>query len=173
MKKWPNYQDMAGRYLMPHKYHLALHFWWGTVLRVVAVVEDKDEILFEPWWEQKLGMLLVDSELEPKDWDSTELNVFWHKNKALLLLVLKDVVSWCKKEAQDVAANDNRRFFWFIILPIDASKARDVSLLSLAKWCCVTDDTGGVISFIIVPIHQWIIGMVCVVWVRLFVCFFL
>jgi hypothetical protein len=26
-EKWPNYQDMAGRYLMPHKYHLALHFW--------------------------------------------------------------------------------------------------------------------------------------------------
>ncbi len=27
MKKWPNYRDMAGRYLMPHKYHLVWHFW--------------------------------------------------------------------------------------------------------------------------------------------------
>ncbi len=26
-EKWPNYQDMAGQYLMPHNYHLALHFW--------------------------------------------------------------------------------------------------------------------------------------------------
>jgi hypothetical protein len=32
--------------------------------------------------------------------------------------------------------------------------------LSLAKQCCVTDDTGGVIAFVIVPIHQCIIGMV-------------
>ncbi len=27
-KKWPNYRDIAGRYLIPHNYHLALHFWW-------------------------------------------------------------------------------------------------------------------------------------------------
>jgi hypothetical protein len=27
-EKWPNYWDMVGQYLMPHKYHLALHFWW-------------------------------------------------------------------------------------------------------------------------------------------------
>ena len=26
-KKWPNYRDMAGWYLMPHNNHLALHFW--------------------------------------------------------------------------------------------------------------------------------------------------
>jgi hypothetical protein len=26
--------------------------------------------------------------------------------------------------------------------------------LPLAKQCCVTDDTGGVIAFVIVPIHQ-------------------
>ncbi len=26
--KWPNYQDMAGQYLMPHNYHLVLHFWY-------------------------------------------------------------------------------------------------------------------------------------------------
>jgi hypothetical protein len=25
-EKQPNYQDMAGGYLMPHNYHLALHF---------------------------------------------------------------------------------------------------------------------------------------------------
>ncbi len=24
---WSNYRDMAGQYLMPHNYHLALHFW--------------------------------------------------------------------------------------------------------------------------------------------------
>ncbi len=27
MKKWPNYRDMAGQYLMPHNHHLILHFW--------------------------------------------------------------------------------------------------------------------------------------------------
>jgi hypothetical protein len=37
--------------------------------------------------------LLIDSELEPNDFDSAELNVFWRKNKALLLLVSKDGVS--------------------------------------------------------------------------------
>ncbi len=30
-EKWPNYQDMAGRYLMSHKYHLVLYFWWRLV----------------------------------------------------------------------------------------------------------------------------------------------
>ena len=65
----------------------------GTVLRGVAVVEDKDEILFDPWLELKLVFLLIDSELEPNDFDSAELNVFWHKNKALSLLVPKDGVS--------------------------------------------------------------------------------
>jgi hypothetical protein len=39
------------------------------------------------------GILLIDSELEPNDLDSAELNVFWHKNKALLLLVSKDGIS--------------------------------------------------------------------------------
>ncbi len=29
-EKGPNYPDMAGRYLMPHNYHLALHFWWNS-----------------------------------------------------------------------------------------------------------------------------------------------
>ncbi len=28
-EKWPNYRDMAGWYLMSHKYHLVLYFWWG------------------------------------------------------------------------------------------------------------------------------------------------
>ena len=65
----------------------------GTVLRGVAVVEDKDEILLDPWLEPKLVFLLIDSELEPNDFDSAELNVFWHKNEALLLLVTKNVVS--------------------------------------------------------------------------------
>jgi hypothetical protein len=65
----------------------------GTVLRGVAVVEYKDEILFDPWLELKLVFLLIDSELELNDFDSAELNVFWHKNKALLLLVTKDGVS--------------------------------------------------------------------------------
>jgi hypothetical protein len=65
----------------------------GTVLRGVAVMEDKDEILFDPWLELKLVFLLIDSELEPNDFDSAELNVFWHKNEALLLLVTKNVVS--------------------------------------------------------------------------------
>ncbi len=65
----------------------------GTVLRGVAVVEDKDEILFDPWLELKLVFLLIDSELEPNVFDSAELNVFWHKNEALLLLVTKDGVS--------------------------------------------------------------------------------
>jgi hypothetical protein len=65
----------------------------GTVLRGVTVVEDKDETLFDPWLELKLVFLLIDSELEPNDFDSAELNVFWHTNKALLLLVLKDGVS--------------------------------------------------------------------------------
>ncbi len=65
----------------------------GTVLRGVAIVEDKDEILFDPWVELKLVFLLIDSELEPNDFDSAELNVFWHENEALLLLVTKDGVS--------------------------------------------------------------------------------
>jgi hypothetical protein len=52
----------------------------GTVLRGVAVVEDTDEILFDPWLELKLVFLLIDSELKPNDFDSAELNVFWHKN---------------------------------------------------------------------------------------------
>jgi hypothetical protein len=65
----------------------------GTVLRGVAVMAEKDEILFDPWLELKLVFLLIDSELEPNDFDSAELNVFWHKNKALLLLVSKDGVS--------------------------------------------------------------------------------
>jgi hypothetical protein len=65
----------------------------GTVLRGVAVMEDMDEILFDPWLELKLVFLLIDSELEPNDFDSAELNVFWHKNKALILLVTKDGVS--------------------------------------------------------------------------------
>ena len=65
----------------------------GTVLRGVAVMEDKDEILFDPWLELKLVFLLIDSELEPNGFDSAELNVFWHKNEALLLLVTKDGVS--------------------------------------------------------------------------------
>jgi hypothetical protein len=65
----------------------------GTVLRGVAVEEDKDEILFDPWLELKLAFLLIGSELEPNDFDSAELNVFWHKNEALLLLVAKDGVS--------------------------------------------------------------------------------
>ncbi len=65
----------------------------GTVLRGVAVVEDKDEILFDPWLELKLVGLLIDSDLEPNDFDSAELIVLWHRNKALLLLVMKDGVS--------------------------------------------------------------------------------
>ncbi len=65
----------------------------GTVLRGVAVMEDKDEILFDPWFKLKLVFLLIDSELEPNDFDSAELNVFWHENEALLLLVTKDGVS--------------------------------------------------------------------------------
>jgi hypothetical protein len=64
----------------------------GTVLRGVAVMEDKDEILMNPWLELKLVILLIDSELEPNDFDSAELNVYWHKNMALLLLVMKDGV---------------------------------------------------------------------------------
>ncbi len=83
----------------------------GTVLRGVAVMEDKDEILFDSWLELKLVFLLIDSELEPNDFDSAELNVFWHKNETLLLLVSKDGVSLLEKEAQDVGANDNMRFF--------------------------------------------------------------
>ncbi len=43
-----------------------------------------------------------------------QLNVFWHKNEAQLLLVSKDGVSWLKKEVQDVGASTNMRFFWFI-----------------------------------------------------------
>ena len=65
----------------------------GTVLWGVAVMEDKDEILFDPWLELKLVGLLIESELELNDFDSAELNVFWHKKEALLLLVMKDSVS--------------------------------------------------------------------------------
>jgi hypothetical protein len=65
----------------------------GTVLRGVAVMEDKDEILMDPWLQLKLVFLLIDSELEPNDFDSAELNGFWHENQALLLLVTKDGVS--------------------------------------------------------------------------------
>jgi hypothetical protein len=65
----------------------------GTVLRGVAIMKDKDEILFDPWLELKLLFLLIDSELEPNDFDSAELNVFWLENEALLLLVMKDGVS--------------------------------------------------------------------------------
>jgi hypothetical protein len=32
----------------------------GTVLRGVAVVEDKDELLVDPWLELKLVVLLID-----------------------------------------------------------------------------------------------------------------
>ncbi len=46
----------------------------GTVLRGVAVMEGKDEILFDPWLEMKLVFLLIDSELGPNDFDSAELN---------------------------------------------------------------------------------------------------
>jgi hypothetical protein len=60
----------------------------GTVLRGVAVMEDKDEILFDPWLELKLVVLLIDSELEPNDFDLAELIAFWHKSKTLLLLVM-------------------------------------------------------------------------------------
>jgi hypothetical protein len=56
-------------------------------------MEDKDEILFDPWLELKLVFSLIDSELEPNDFDSAELNVFLHKNKALFLLVMKDGAS--------------------------------------------------------------------------------
>ncbi len=65
----------------------------STVLRGIAVVGDKDEILFDPWLELKLVGLLIDSELELNDFDSAELIVLWHKNKALLFLVMKDGVS--------------------------------------------------------------------------------
>ncbi len=34
-EKWPNYRDMAGRYLMPHNYHLALHFWCRLILDLI------------------------------------------------------------------------------------------------------------------------------------------
>ncbi len=95
----------------------------GTVLRGVAVMEDKDEILFDPWLELKLVFSLIDSELEPNDFDSAELNVFLHKNKALFLLVMKDGASWLKKEAQDAGAIGNMRFFCFIILHFDAMNA--------------------------------------------------
>ncbi len=104
----------------------------STVLRGVAVMEDKDEILFDPWLELKLVFLLIDSELEPNDFDSAEMNVFWHKNKALLLLVMKDGVSWLKKEAQDVGANGNMRFFWFIILHFDATNA--IGMFLFCHW---------------------------------------
>jgi hypothetical protein len=54
------------------------HFFWmfffskgimvkGTVLRGVVDVEDKNEILFDPWLELKLVFLLIDSELKPND----------------------------------------------------------------------------------------------------------
>jgi hypothetical protein len=33
-------------------------------------MEEKDEILFDPWWKLKLGILLIDSELDPNDFDS-------------------------------------------------------------------------------------------------------
>ncbi len=59
----------------------------------VAVMEDKDEILFDPWLELKLVGLLIESELELNDFDSAELIVLWHKNEALLLFVMKDGVS--------------------------------------------------------------------------------
>ena len=59
----------------------------------VAVMEDKDEIIFDPWLELKLAGSLNDSELELNDFDSAELIVLWHKNEALLLLVMKDGVS--------------------------------------------------------------------------------
>jgi hypothetical protein len=65
----------------------------GTVLRGVAVMEDKDEIIFDTWLELKLVFLLIDSELELNDFDSAELNVFWHKNEALLFLLSRDGVS--------------------------------------------------------------------------------
>jgi hypothetical protein len=83
----------------------------GTVLRGVAVMEDKDEILFDPWLELKLVFLLNDSELEPNDFNSAELNVVWHKNKTLLLLVLRDGDSQYEKEAQDVGVNNVMRIF--------------------------------------------------------------
>ncbi len=64
----------------------------GTVLRGVVVVEDKDEILFDPWLELKLVFLLIDSELEPNDFDSAELNVFWHKKRGTIIVGNK---RWC------------------------------------------------------------------------------
>jgi hypothetical protein len=78
--------------------------------------------------------LLIDSELEPNDFDSAELIVFWHKNEALLLLVMKDGVSWLKKEAQGVGAISNMRFFCFIVLHFDATNA-------IGFFCFVTGKT--------------------------------
>jgi hypothetical protein len=133
----------------------------GTVLRIVAVMEDKDETLFDPWLQLKLVFLLIDSELEPNDFDSAELNVFWHKNEVPFLLVTKDGVSRLKKEAQDVGAKQQHEIFLIHYFALQCNKCYwDVFVLSLAKQCCVTDDTGGVIAFVIVPIHQCMIGMV-------------
>jgi hypothetical protein len=70
--------------------------------------------------------------VEPNDFDSAELSVFWHKNKALLLLVTKDGVYWLKKEAQDVGAIGNMKFFWFIILHFDAMNA--IGMLLFCHW---------------------------------------
>jgi hypothetical protein len=64
----------------------------GSVLRGVAVVEDKDEILMDPWLELKLVFLLIDSELELNDFDSAELNVFWHKKQGTIIVGNK---RWC------------------------------------------------------------------------------
>jgi hypothetical protein len=43
--KWPNYRDMAGRYLMPHKYYLALHFWCDG---------------FGSWWHSQLVFFSIE-----------------------------------------------------------------------------------------------------------------
>ncbi len=95
----------------------------GTVLRGDAVMDNKGEILFDPWLELKLVVLLIDLELKPNDFDSAELIVFLHKKEALLLLVMKDGVSWFEKEAKDVGTISTMRFFCFIILHFDAMNA--------------------------------------------------
>jgi hypothetical protein len=61
-------------------------------LRGVAVVEDKDEILFDPWLELKLLFLLIDSELEPNDFDSAELKFVLAQKHGTIIVGNK---RWC------------------------------------------------------------------------------
>jgi hypothetical protein len=133
----------------------------GTVLRGVAVMEDKDEILFDPGLELKLLFFA--------DWFRVGTEWFWFSWAECVLAqkqgtIIVGIKRWCfltQKRGTGCWSKWQHEIFLIHYFALRCNECyRDVYFLSLAKGCCVTDDTGGVIAFVIVPIHQYIIGMV-------------